>query len=63
MTSWPPRWAKVSIQPAIFTRWSTDWAKPSSLPTQSTAREESGAATETPSPSIFGAWDSQKFSW
>src|SRR5690349_15300726 len=69
MTSWPPRWANVSIQPAIFTRWSTDWAYPSSLPTQSIARCvgpgscEPGAATETPSPSIFGAWDSQKFSW
>ena len=38
MTSWPPRCANVSIQPAIFTRWSTDCAYPSSLPTQSIAR-------------------------
>ncbi|GAA3296460.1 hypothetical protein GCM10020295_26290 [Streptomyces cinereospinus] len=38
------------------------------MPTQSIARcegpgsNEPGAATETPSPSILGAWDSQKFS-
>ncbi len=63
MTSWPPRWANVSIQPAIFTRWSTDWAYPSSLPTQSMTREPSGPATETPRPSILGACDSQKFAW
>ncbi len=33
------------------------------MPTQSTAREESGAATETPRPLMRGAWLSQKLIW